>query len=153
MVNETARNITTNKVFSVGLISPEGLPSTCRIFSLDVSLTAWLQFDSSKADGQFKKTASNAKLRRYLPHFKFTPFNQGEACSFRLVGAQFSDTCFTGVPALTRSAEGDLRLVRGQLRRGAEVTSLLSEPLQTWPVQGVFRWKTTARTGSLRYLT
>lgn len=31
-------------------------------------------FDTSKADGQFKKTASNAKLRKYLPDFKFTPF-------------------------------------------------------------------------------
>ena len=31
-------------------------------------------FDTSAADGQFKKTASNAKLRKYLPHFEFTPF-------------------------------------------------------------------------------
>ncbi|VDK50509.1 unnamed protein product [Cylicostephanus goldi] len=35
-----------------------------------------VKFDSSKADGQLKKTASNAKLRRYLPDFKFTPFEQ-----------------------------------------------------------------------------
>ncbi|KAJ0065656.1 hypothetical protein NL108_015180, partial [Boleophthalmus pectinirostris] len=33
-------------------------------------------YDTSKADGQFKKTASNAKLCSYLPNFKFTPFNQ-----------------------------------------------------------------------------
>jgi GDP-L-fucose synthase len=33
-------------------------------------------FDTTKADGQFKKTASNAKLRKYLPDFKFTPFEQ-----------------------------------------------------------------------------
>ncbi|OQR79901.1 GDP-L-fucose synthase-like [Tropilaelaps mercedesae] len=32
-------------------------------------------FDVSKADGQFKKTASNAKLRRYLPEFQFTPLD------------------------------------------------------------------------------
>lgn len=33
-------------------------------------------FDTTKADGQFKKTASNAKLRRILPNdFKFTPFS------------------------------------------------------------------------------
>ena len=31
-------------------------------------------FDTSKADGQFKKTASNKKLRKYLPEFEFTPF-------------------------------------------------------------------------------
>ena len=34
---------------------------------------AGLQFDTSASDGQFKKTASNAKLRTYLPDFKFTP--------------------------------------------------------------------------------
>ncbi|CAH0549526.1 unnamed protein product [Brassicogethes aeneus] len=31
-------------------------------------------FDTTKADGQFKKTASNEKLRKFLPDFKFTPF-------------------------------------------------------------------------------
>eukprot|EP01065_Artemidia_motanka_P051400 TRINITY_DN9066_c0_g1_i1.p1 TRINITY_DN9066_c0_g1~~TRINITY_DN9066_c0_g1_i1.p1 ORF type:complete len:322 (+),score=129.29 TRINITY_DN9066_c0_g1_i1:73-1038(+) len=35
---------------------------------------AW---DVSKADGQMKKTANNAKLRKYLPDFKFTPFAEG----------------------------------------------------------------------------
>lgn len=33
-------------------------------------------YDVSAADGQYKKTASNAKLRRYLPDFQFTPFEQ-----------------------------------------------------------------------------
>lgn len=33
-------------------------------------------FDSAKADGQFKKTASNKKLRQYLPDFQFTPFKE-----------------------------------------------------------------------------
>ena len=33
-------------------------------------------FDKNKADGQFKKTASNSKLRRYRPEFKFTPFKE-----------------------------------------------------------------------------
>ncbi|XP_054023489.1 GDP-L-fucose synthase isoform X3 [Dryobates pubescens] len=43
-----------------------------------------LLFDTSKADGQFKKTASNAKLRRYLPSFQFTPFRQAvkETCAW-----------------------------------------------------------------------
>ena len=35
------------------------------------------QFDTTKADGQYKKTASNAKLRKYLPDFQFTPFQEG----------------------------------------------------------------------------
>ncbi|XP_035915834.1 probable GDP-L-fucose synthase [Anopheles stephensi] len=34
-----------------------------------------LEFDTTKADGQYKKTASNAKLRKHLPHFKFTDFD------------------------------------------------------------------------------
>ncbi|KAJ8688364.1 hypothetical protein QAD02_024159 [Eretmocerus hayati] len=33
-------------------------------------------FDTSAADGQFKKTASNGKLRRLLPNFVFTPFEK-----------------------------------------------------------------------------
>eukprot|EP01135_Chromosphaera_perkinsii_P007976 Nk52_evm48s1073 gene=Nk52_evmTU48s1073 len=34
-------------------------------------------FDTSKADGQFKKTASNKKLRKYLPKYKFTSIDEG----------------------------------------------------------------------------
>jgi hypothetical protein len=34
-------------------------------------------FDTTKADGQHKKTASNAKLRALHPEFKFTPIKQG----------------------------------------------------------------------------
>ncbi|KAI8335956.1 hypothetical protein BC941DRAFT_429888 [Chlamydoabsidia padenii] len=32
-------------------------------------------FDTTRADGQFKKTASNEKLKKYLPDFEFTPFD------------------------------------------------------------------------------
>ncbi|KAH9503670.1 GDP-L-fucose synthase [Bulinus truncatus] len=40
--------------------------------------------DTTKSDGQFKKTASNAKLRKYLPDFKFTPMRQAlkETCDW-----------------------------------------------------------------------
>eukprot|EP01083_Nonionella_stella_P012311 34925_1 len=34
-------------------------------------------WDTSKSDGQFKKTASNAKLCRLHPNFKFTPMKEG----------------------------------------------------------------------------
>ena len=40
-------------------------------------------FDTSKSDGQFKKTASNAKLRRLLPDFEFTPFEEAVRISCR----------------------------------------------------------------------
>lgn len=33
-------------------------------------------FDESKADGQYKKTVTNKKLRGYLPDFKFTPIDK-----------------------------------------------------------------------------
>ncbi|XP_045417273.1 GDP-L-fucose synthase isoform X6 [Lemur catta] len=41
-------------------------------------------FDTTKSDGQFKKTASNRKLRAYLPDFRFTPFKQAvkETCAW-----------------------------------------------------------------------
>ncbi|XP_033335272.1 GDP-L-fucose synthase-like protein [Megalopta genalis] len=35
-----------------------------------------IEYNLSAADGQYKKTASNAKLRKYLPDFEFTPFDQ-----------------------------------------------------------------------------
>jgi len=35
-----------------------------------------VKFLTDKADGQFKKTASNAKLRKYLPEFQFVPTRQ-----------------------------------------------------------------------------
>ncbi|CAM5107521.1 unnamed protein product [Natator depressus] len=43
-----------------------------------------LIFDTTKSDGQFKKTASNGKLRRCLPDFQFTPFKQAvkETCDW-----------------------------------------------------------------------
>ena len=35
-----------------------------------------VKYLSDKADGQFKKTASNQKLRTHLPDFKFTPIEE-----------------------------------------------------------------------------
>jgi GDP-L-fucose synthase len=41
-------------------------------------------FDTTKSDGQFKKTASNAKLRSLYPEFQFTPIRDGlkQACDW-----------------------------------------------------------------------
>ncbi len=36
-----------------------------------------------QADGQFKKTANNVKLRKYLPDFKFTPFDEAMATTVK----------------------------------------------------------------------
>ena len=51
-----------------------------QIFSIKILFINYkfiFKFDASMSDGQFKKTASNAKLRKYLPEFQFTPFKQG----------------------------------------------------------------------------
>lgn len=34
-------------------------------------------FDNTKSDGQFRKTASNEKLRQICPDYKFTPIHEG----------------------------------------------------------------------------
>lgn len=49
----------------------EAAESIIRAFNF----TGEVVYDTSKSDGQFKKTASNAKLRKFLPDFKFTPLD------------------------------------------------------------------------------
>ncbi|XP_054160282.1 GDP-L-fucose synthase-like [Oppia nitens] len=44
-------------------------------FSDEIKLE--LDFDINYSDGQYKKTANNAKLRKYLPNFEFTPIEIG----------------------------------------------------------------------------
>ncbi|XP_003738347.1 GDP-L-fucose synthase [Galendromus occidentalis] len=41
-----------------------------------MNLRNGIETDPTKSDGQFKKTANNAKLRKYLPSFEFTPMEQ-----------------------------------------------------------------------------
>jgi len=40
-----------------------------------------VEFDTTRSDGQFKKTASNAKLRKLWPAFEFTPFKEAVKAS------------------------------------------------------------------------
>lgn len=42
------------------------------------------QFDTTKSDGQYKKTAANGKLRALLPDYKFTSMKEGlkKACDW-----------------------------------------------------------------------
>lgn len=42
-----------------------------------------IEFDTTKADGQLKKTASNKKLRSFLPDFKFTNFDEAIGTTVR----------------------------------------------------------------------
>jgi GDP-L-fucose synthase len=47
--------------------------SFSRLFGIEFTV----DYDTSMADGQFKKTASNNKLRKYVPEFQFTSFPEG----------------------------------------------------------------------------
>jgi len=49
-------------------------------------------FDTSASDGQYKKTASNAKLRKLYPEFRFTPFKEGVAATCAWFKANY-ETC------------------------------------------------------------
>lgn len=83
-----------------------------------VSQTSNLKFDKSKADGVFKKTASNAKLRKYRPDFKFTPFDKGER-----VLELWQTSVDLILAGLTCSFKRNLRLVFRQLRIQPQVNS------------------------------
>lgn len=41
-------------------------------------------FDTTKSDGQYKKTASNKKLKALYPGFEFTPIEEVINSSFNL---------------------------------------------------------------------
>lgn len=70
-------------------------------------------YDTSKADGQFKKTASNEKLKKLLPSFKFTPFPQG-TLALNTVMFMLS-SC---------SNQGICRVVCGEFRAGSQIRLL-----------------------------
>lgn len=60
-------------ILSVGEEDEVSIGDVARAVVDAVGFKGDVVFDTSAADGQFKKTASNAKLRQYLPDFKFTP--------------------------------------------------------------------------------
>jgi hypothetical protein len=41
-----------------------------------MGFTGNVVFDTTKSDGQFKKTACNYKLKEFMPDYKFTPLEQ-----------------------------------------------------------------------------
>ncbi|TSL47592.1 GDP-L-fucose synthase [Bagarius yarrelli] len=57
-------------------------------------------YDTSKADGQFKKTASNAKLRKFLPDFSFTPFDKGDVVASNVMVSAPSKNNFSRFQAM-----------------------------------------------------
>eukprot|EP01012_Entosiphon_sulcatum_P005847 TRINITY_DN12697_c0_g1_i1.p1 TRINITY_DN12697_c0_g1~~TRINITY_DN12697_c0_g1_i1.p1 ORF type:complete len:324 (+),score=51.03 TRINITY_DN12697_c0_g1_i1:29-973(+) len=66
-------------ILSVGEEDEVSIKDVAEMIVEAMGFTGTVKFDTTKADGQFKKTANNAKLRKYLPEFKFTPMKQAVA--------------------------------------------------------------------------
>lgn len=62
-------------ILSVDEAAEVSIADVARSIAQAFNFKGRITFDTTKADGQFKKTASNGKLRRFLPDFQFTDFN------------------------------------------------------------------------------
>uniref|UniRef100_A0A0B6ZRK2 GDP-L-fucose synthase n=1 Tax=Arion vulgaris TaxID=1028688 RepID=A0A0B6ZRK2_9EUPU len=71
-------------ILSVGEEDEVSIKEAADLVVEAMNFTGKVVLDTTKSDGQFKKTASNAKLRKYLPDFKFTPIHQGMINIIRL---------------------------------------------------------------------
>lgn len=71
-------------ILSVGEDEEISIKEAVELIVDAMDFTGPVTYDTTKADGQFKKTASNAKLRTYLPDFKFTPIKKAvkETCEW-----------------------------------------------------------------------
>jgi len=63
-------------ILSVGEEDEVSIKQAAEMIVEAMNFTGEVIYDTSKADGQFKKTASNVKLRKLRPDFIFTPFKQ-----------------------------------------------------------------------------
>ena len=82
-------------ILSVGEEDEVSISQVAEAIAKAMDFKGKLVYDTSKADGQFKKTASNAKLLKYLPDFQFTPFQEGVDISAKWFIENF-DTCRRG---------------------------------------------------------
>ena len=63
-------------IFSVDEADEISIGDVSKLVLKSMKFEGEVKYLSDKADGQFKKTASNQKLRTYLPDFKFTPIEE-----------------------------------------------------------------------------
>ena len=61
-------------ILSVGEEDEVSIKQVAEAIVMAMDFKGQVQFDTSRPDGQHKKTASNKKLQKYLPEFEFTPF-------------------------------------------------------------------------------
>jgi len=71
-------------ILSVGEEDEVSIKEAAEMIVEAMNFTGEVIYDTSKADGQFKKTANNAKLRKLRPDFTFTPIKQAikETCDW-----------------------------------------------------------------------
>uniref|UniRef100_UPI003AAA871E GDP-L-fucose synthase-like isoform X1 n=1 Tax=Centroberyx gerrardi TaxID=166262 RepID=UPI003AAA871E len=63
-------------ILSVGEEEEVSIKEAVEMIAQSLDFKGKMLFDTTMSDGQMKKTASNAKLRRYLPNFTFTPLQE-----------------------------------------------------------------------------
>jgi len=63
-------------ILSVGEEDEVSIKDAAMAVVKGMEYTGNVVFDTSKSDGQHKKTASNAKLKQLYPEFQFTPFDE-----------------------------------------------------------------------------
>lgn len=66
-------------ILSVDESAEVSIKDVAHMVAEGMGFTGNIVHDTTKSDGQYKKTASNEKLRALLPDFKFTPMKEGIA--------------------------------------------------------------------------
>lgn len=64
-------------ILSVGESDEVAIKDVAQMIADAMDFKGKVVLDETKADGQFKKTANNAKLMGYLPDYNFTPIKEG----------------------------------------------------------------------------
>ena len=63
-------------ILSVGEEDEVSIADVAKYVAEAMDFKGQIIFDTTKSDGQYKKTASNKKLRELYPEFKFTPIQE-----------------------------------------------------------------------------
>ena len=64
-------------ILSVGEEEEVTIKQAAEAVAKGLDFTGEIVYDTSKADGQYRKVASNSKLRKFLPNYKFTSIEDG----------------------------------------------------------------------------
>ena len=79
-------------ILSVGEEDEVSIKEAAEAVCKGMKFTGKVIYDTSKADGQYRKVASNAKLRKYLPDYKFTPIEEGLRVTCEWFEANYEST-------------------------------------------------------------